>query len=385
MYLKPLVLKKLLGIFLLFHSSVVAAEMIQPSHMQVLQNGKEKDLSVAISKFKQAMKKQSNNSAGYYEIYQAYIEQIGVKRIREFLHEQNPACHGIAHSLGKVIAEKASDLNSGMRLCSDTCTYGCVHGVFKVYFSRLGEDYQIHNHTHKTHKPMSLNNSAIQQFSQDVNLACEHSEAIVEDFFKGNCAHGVGHAVAKISDNAKQASALCKVFAQAVMQYYCETGVFMELASFLKAEVYKDETRRSQKTKLALPYCEENSFYPSACLRFLLPRNRSLGQITRYGSICAQQNQKMKQHCFNAMGYHSRTYVAKNPEEMRYVCSLANSAGAQQACISGLAFMKKGQRFRGDIQQACVHLHSEAFVTLCRSQSKHYYYDLANQNFAEIL
>jgi len=74
----------------------------------------------------------------YYKIYKMFIPKLGVKHIGDFLESESHSCHGVAHSLGRVVGETLSDLNTGMQVCGSICTYACVHGVYKVYFTKLG-------------------------------------------------------------------------------------------------------------------------------------------------------------------------------------------------------------------------------------------------------
>lgn len=336
-----------------------------------------------------------------YQLYKAYVDKLGVQRISNFLEKDSMSCHGVAHGLGRLIAERVEELNIGMGICASTCTYACLHGVFKAYFSNLGKDYGHHgghesathnnDEGHEQHRKVEVNqfqvsftNKEFEKFSADVNKACDESDAIVAGFYQGNCAHGVGHAIGRLAQDTALANKYCKLFAGIDMQFYCETGVFMEYANKLQTELYVGKLKRSEKIKIALEYCNKNSFYPSACLRFLLPRNKSLGQISRFSYLCARQNIRMKNHCYNAMGYYSRKYVANNPEEFPYVCGLKNKE-EQDACISGVSLMKKDQRYREQIKTACSDLEKMSQREFCDKQVSTFYYKLDNAYLITLL
>lgn len=348
--------------------------------------------------FADAMQSKHRTGLNNYQIYEKYLDKIGVNRIAKYLHAEDKSCHGVAHDLGKVIGEKVSDLKTGMQICRDTCTYACLHGVFGVYFYKLGKNYDNDSHAnhdmsgghhghhamHAEAKPVELTGEELEKFSESVNEACADSGAIVEDFFRGNCAHGVGHAMGKIATKIKLSTEYCQLFDSATMQYYCETGVFMELGGQVKMDLFEGKTARSEKIAAALDYCGENSRHPSSCLRFLLPRNKSLGQITRYATLCSKREGRLRQHCFNALGYHSRTYIAKNPNEIEYTCVLAKGDD-RTACISGITFMKKGQRYRNNIVEACSTLNDKNDKKICNEQVNHFYYDVTNKTMADII
>jgi len=385
----------LLSAILAFTGNVLSANKTSSAStdnsQQLLANGKLTGAAreKAAKSFRDKYKNRKKYKLSLYSIYKEYAPLIGVKQIGAHLDKKNPSCHGVAHALGKVIGEAESDLNVGMQLCGNTCTYACVHGVYKVYFTKLGKDY--HNHKpgqhshHKTMTRVKLDKKELKKFATDVNNACKNSKSVVEDFFKGNCAHGVGHAMAKITGGTRNATNYCKEFPDKAMRYYCETGVFMELSGGIRHRLFKGTKRRSEQITLALDFCSTKSNYPSACLRFLLSRNKSLGQIARFAVLCNKQKPHLRRHCFNAMGFYSRTYLAHNPRELQFSCSLGKTAIDNKACISGAAYMKKDQSRRKDIEVACRYAGSKENTKFCLQQLDTFYYRINNKLLNVIL
>ena len=346
-----------------------------------------------VKKFAHEYHQHIEEELGFRLLYEQYIESIGVQNIANVLETEY--CHGEAHSLGKIIAARVADLKTGMKICGDTCTYGCLHGLFQVYFHQLGRDYHEHNQHSGKHPPhemeadkkgthVVLTDAELAQLSRDANKACKESHSIVEGFFQGNCAHGIGHALGKLGNKAVLSKSYCKIFPHPDLQYYCETGVFMELSSQLEDNLFADAETRSEDIRIALTYCHQESNYPSSCLRFLLLDNNNLGHITRYAYFCAKQGGLMRTHCFNSLGFHSREYVAHNPSEIVYTCSMGDMED-QDACISGLALMKKGHEYREKIKSACLLLENDAQKEFCGNQVSKYYYQLGNDYFSGLL
>ena len=381
-------------IIALIHSATVMAD--EPPYHNLI-NGEltgevaEKE----VMKFAREFKQHTEGGERLLPLYERYIDKIGVKSIATVLETDSLSCHGVAHSLGRIIGTRVEDLKAGMKICGSTCTYACLHALFQVYFNKLGKDYHEHSEHHDNHQTHEMHvdntenqviftDSELKQFSRDANIACKKSDSIVDGFFQGNCAHGIGHALAKLGDNAVLANSYCKIFRHPDMQYYCETGVFMELGSQLEDTLFADTRKRSEEIRIALSYCSKESNYPASCLRFLLPRNNSLGHITRYAFFCTKQRGLMKAHCFNSLGFHSRTYVAKNPSEIVYTCSMGDMKD-QAACISGIALMKKGQRHREKIKSACLLLDSDIQKKFCGDQVSKYYYHLENDYFSRLM
>jgi len=318
-------------------------------------------------------------------VYDKYLDSIGVKRIADYLEKDDPSCHGVAHTLGKAIFQRLEKLDSSMAACSSTCTYACLHGVFKVYFDKLGKSYHEHDMKKSAHKKtIVFTQSELEAFSREINTVCDKSNSMVEGFYSGNCAHGVGHAMATLAGKPALATIYCAIFPSIEMKYYCETGVFMEMASKIKNQIYTSNLRRSEKVAAAVKYCTKQSHFPSACLRFIAPSNKSLGQITRFAKQCMVMNGKARLHCFNALGYHSRSYIAKNLNEIAYTCIIGDESD-KKACISGVSLMKKGHRFQKKIQQGCSLLNGPDEKMVCKDQIGQYYYQLDNQYFKNIL
>jgi len=191
--------------------------------------------------------------------------------------------------------------------------------------------------------------------------------------------------MAKISDDTRTATNYCKEFSGKAMRYYCETGVFMELRGSISRRLFKGTKRRSEDIALALDYCGTKSNYPSACLRFLLLRNKTLGQIARFASLCNKQTAHLRRHCFNAMGFFSRTYLSKHPRELQFACALGKTKIDNQACISGAAYIKKDQSRRKDIEIACKYAGTTKKTRFCLKQLDTFYYNIDNKLLNVIL
>jgi hypothetical protein len=312
-------------------------------------------------------------------IFRHFIDDLGVKTIGDYFEQEDPSCHGVAHDLGKVVGERVPDLATGMQVCGSTCTYACVHGVFKVYFSRLGKEYHAHDsHESASHyKRVVLSNVDLDNFGREVNNACSKSETVVPDFFRGNCAHGVGHAMAMLASTVRLATEYCRVFEGKMMRYYCETGVFMEKAGAIDRQYFTTAPGRMQRIDQVLQYCFANSDTPSACMRFLLSRIRGLDEAKAFASRCDEESGALRRGCFNALGFVARSYVAGKPEHLESVCGIGDNLD-QHACISGVAFMKKGQRHRSAIEAACHQVFDKAMRQACHKQLTVYYYETGN-------
>lgn len=346
--------------------------------------------------FIREMNKSKKHRKSDYWIYNEFVDDIGTIRIKKYLQAVDPACHGVSHALGKVIGEREPELYKGMQICGDTCTYGCIHGVFKVYFNKLGKEYHSQKHQHssntsnkmqmsKHEKKAGLSKKELADFAKDVNKACAKPISVVKDFFRGNCAHGVGHAMGMLAPNVKAATQYCKVFSEKTMQYYCETGVFMEMAGMIKKQLFPSKTSRKAQLAKSIDFCSGVSETPSACLRFLVWPNNLFSHVENFARLCDEKTGSARRGCFNALGFSSRHYLSASPALINQVCAEFPDKEDKKACVSGVAYMKKGNKFRDAIKTSCTYLSDEGLKQACLGEVNQYYYKLDNKLFEALL
>src|SRR2546422_39164 len=79
--------------------------------------------------------KLSTASQPFRPLYEAYLDRIGANGILDGIEQLWPLCHDAAHDLGKLIHEKVRNVGAGLKVCSDRCNSGCMHGVLMGAFS----------------------------------------------------------------------------------------------------------------------------------------------------------------------------------------------------------------------------------------------------------
>lgn len=327
-----------------------------------------------------AMEAPKKERRSYEDIYREFMEDLGVTHIADWLEQRNPFCHGEGHALGHVVAERVSDLGTAMAVCGDSCTYACIHGAFKKYFMR---EAGIIDHQHDT--PPAVQpwtqpvRSPTERIAADVNAACREDSLVVRDFFRGNCAHGVGHALGMLAQpTVKTATDYCEVFDEISLRYYCETGVFMELRDQIEEDLFPKRIARADEMKAAVDYCVKNSTTPSSCMRFIVKKPRDLAEIGALGDACATLGGKPRRGCFNGLGFLSRDYTAAHPQDIGRVCSRGD-LNDQMLCVSGLTFIRKDHERKEEIVQACRYLARPDLQALCVDQTNRHYYQVDNR------
>lgn len=295
-------------------------------------------------------------------LFATFLDEIGVGRLIDTIEGESHACHGGLHALGAVLIDRTDDIRVSMMLCGDACTYACVHGAIERHLSNTLKK-----------EPAAPG----ERIGGEVLSLCREGENVLSDFFPGNCAHAVGHAFANFSVDLAAAKARCSIFPDQERRYYCESGVFMERRPALAGELFQGESSRARKGKIALRFCLRNTEWPSACLRFLLEPAERPAEIDAVRADCARLDGKSRRGCFHTVGYISRAYVASRPEEINRVCPPGDPTD-QTLCLSGLAFMKKGHRLKGDLARSCGYLADLKMKAICDDQHRRFYYQVDN-------
>lgn len=308
-------------------------------------------------------------------IFREFIDDLGVMRIIGYFEEKEPRCHSVLHTFGSVIQERVDDLETSLALCQDTCTYACIHGVLKTHFSRIAmEDKNLPEMTaKKSGEQLSAN---MKKIKEDVIHLCREDSKQVKDFFRGNCAHAIGHAFGKVAQRVKKAEEYCGFFEEPGMQYYCHTGVFMEFKGMMRKDLYKGKKTPRATLEAVVDFCINQTKWPSACMRFILPE-LNLEEGNFIAPKCASLKGKDRLACFNGLGHTVRFYVSVNPKEINKACTYGGIAD-REICVSGIFFTKKNLPGKENLVKVCQYMKDEKFRTLCLDQSKRYYYQLDN-------
>jgi len=261
---------------------------------------------------KNELKEYDSTGVGRKEVYEQYIDSLGVNGILAVLNEINPTCHDEAHDLGKIVFAKLKSIAPALQACNDGCYSGCMHGVMMETFSNADVSTE------------SLK-SILPEFCFDKNIASHNKP--------GDCAHGVGHALMFLSgydiDNAVNS---CSYFGNKAMEYYCATGTYMEYTNVYEAE--------DAQSKPEFYPCDTNKF-PAACFRYKMnPAMKRLSEKFGAGAIeimakkCLELEGSNRLGCFHGFGNAHVTAIHYGVVSIGYVCSLGTEDD-QKICIEG--------------------------------------------------
>jgi len=298
-------------------------------------------------------------------LYQAFLPRIGANGLREGIQKVFPLCHAEAHDLGKVIFAKLQDVGASLQSCADACTSGCMHGVLMEFFGASGsKEGSAHQHTQLTAADVG---GRIPTF-------CESPE-VTRMYRRGDCAHGVGHAVMFLSNyDIAAAIDLCERFPTHPLRYYCATGAYMEYV--------QTRSRTDYPAHGGLYPCEKAP-YPAACFRYLMT-NTTLQEYFRGGTLekvdrqCAGLEGKYRLGCFHGIGFAHLEAVARGKATVADTCGFG-SREDQAVCIEGV-MERLGRLSATTAAERCEPL-ADWRSSVCRAAAAREMYDL-DKSFA---
>jgi hypothetical protein len=240
-----------------------------------------------------------------------------------------PTCHWEGHPLGMVIYARLRSLGPSLLTCQDGCNSGCMHGVIMEAF---GEAFK----EPFTGKPRQAGAGAASPYDQArtlderIRLICEEP-GVARLYKKGDCSHGVGHALMTLADyEIGPAVGRCGFFESDAMQYYCATGAYMEYVTHY-------DGRDSQGRSLFYP-CDSGD-YPAACFRYkmvhVLRRHYNAdGRLEELVDRCRALEGKFRLGCFHGIGNAHMGALVRGRMGLAEVCG-AGSDQEQYVCIDG--------------------------------------------------
>lgn len=241
------------------------------------------------------------------QIFAKYLDTLGTQGILDVLEERNTYCHNEAHELGRAVYARFKDLGKSLSECGSRCTSACLHGVLKEAFG----------------------NATIEEVRPRLATVC--TEGAMNDIRRpGNCAHGMGHALMLILNNDVEKSVDgCKGFNDSAMEYYCVTGIYMELF---------DRAPEWDAKGAALLYpCDTYTRFPAACYRYQGARllRKLGGDREKLAETCRSLPASQRPGCFHGFGFANLPEVSKKPELMAGLCP-DSPAEDQTMCIEGV-------------------------------------------------
>jgi hypothetical protein len=244
------------------------------------------------------------------EIIEKYYGLIGPENMLAVI-EGDSYCHIKGHNIGFVIFKQTGDVERSMRICSDKCTSGCLHGVINALFS----EQAANKNAREVHTNLSNIKPVIKEVCATAGKTSKKGAAV--------CPHGIGHALFAMSEyDPGKASDYCLEFEAENEKFDCANGVFME---------YFSNKTSGENNGI----CSENVF-PTACYRykfFYLTRQNDSGIVAE--ECLGEQDEKVRWGCFNGLGFAFAQKVRKGEVDIKNICSGPLPAD-RQGCLEGV-------------------------------------------------
>jgi hypothetical protein len=242
------------------------------------------------------------------QVYEKYLETpLGTQGILDVLEARNAFCHDEAHELGRAVYAHFKDVGKALGECGSRCSSACLHGVLKEAFGT----------------------STLDQVRPQLATICTQG-AMADIRRPGNCAHGMGHALMMVSSNdVNKAIDGCAGFNNPAMEYYCVTGVYMEL--------FNQAADWAGKSQSPFYPCDTYTRFPAACYRYQTTRMLAAlgGDRGKLADLCRSLPADQRRGCFHGVGFTAMAAVAKQPESIATVCP-DQPAEEQTLCVEGL-------------------------------------------------
>ena len=264
--------------------------------------------------FIQGLRRVGKNNRQLVEIS---LPVIGANGALDGIERVWPKCHSQAHDLGKVIFAHVRDVGMGLRICSDRCNSGCMHGVLMEALTTIGKAS-----TH--HMDLAVIGPAIKDL-------CQNNPVMTASYSPGDCAHGVGHALMNLSGyKIPEAINACQENESHALEYYCASGAYME---YMAGRDPQDAT-----TKSILYPCDQY-IYPAACARYkmvhVVRRHYEAGRTTKeLRTLCSSFTGAVRRGCFHGLGNAHMELIAAGKIDIRPVCLGLDKVEAI-VCIDG--------------------------------------------------
>src|SRR5262249_15575286 len=117
-------------------------------------------------------------------IIEKYSQDVPYKTMANLLDVQNKLCHSEAHPLGRVIFRDTQSVSESLRMCGNTCSFGCFHGVLMEMFGAKSDYFGASVDDAQTEK------EALQNISKAADTFCLRSD-IKNIIWPVECVHGL--------------------------------------------------------------------------------------------------------------------------------------------------------------------------------------------------
>jgi hypothetical protein len=237
-----------------------------------------------------------------------YIKHIVVDRRESFGKAGETQCHDIAHVVGEIVGASDGTVSPLLKGCSDTCGYGCAHGVI---VGKLRSNPNAFSH---------------------LDTFCRQPGAAKADDIV--CHHGIGHGLAEIKGyNFQAALGECEKFSTVESQDECASGVMMEIFDS-PIEPLRAQGVPRDATELCF---SSSGRFAERCIDFFAARTYEHTQnMIAALVLCEALSPVQKTSCVVSIG--TDVYETKRSDAPKIVASCKEAGQERWSCIKGALY-----------------------------------------------
>ncbi len=244
----------------------------------------------------------------------AFVKRYGPAATVRILSENEQRagvdCHQRAHVMGRLAYEQFGAI--AFSLSGHECHSGGYHGATEAFFRDRGTS----------------------QLQSDIGVVCS---AGLNDFFRHQCVHGIGHGLmAWTSYELFDALELCDLLEAVSDQQSCFSGVFMEnVGGGLSGSMGHFTEFLSDDPHFPCNILDDRYVVP--CYFFQSSRMIQVfgGDFERLAAACAEAPAVAHAVCFGSMGRDVGGVTRGDPERAIRLCSYAEVPANRLDCLDG--------------------------------------------------
>ena len=140
-------------------------------------------LDSAVYRFEEQLLTANSMKKDLKPVYEVYLEKLGVELIVNRVEKTFPHCHNVLHTLGMLIQDRTNSLQDSFALCQDGCSYACLHGVLKAYFS--SKRFRERDSLGEVRLTVTPASETFHRLSHEVVDLCREDSVSIKDFSRG--------------------------------------------------------------------------------------------------------------------------------------------------------------------------------------------------------
>jgi hypothetical protein len=273
-----------------------------------------RERAMFVEQYTEAPFEKKGRIAEYFSAFISYPEMV------DALQKADQVCHSEAHPLGRAVYRKTNSLDESLKICGNSCSDGCSHGVLMEMFSSDSDYFNG--------RGGDAPSSMLQALAEDGDALCRNG-VVASGIFPRQCFHGMGHVMMYMAgyDLAKAVNG-CDAL-NAAYSVHCRSGAFME---------FMGNDRADSKREVDPYYpCDIFPQYARGCYFFRANAILKAHGLPESLELCRKLTKDDAHACIHGLGaalfYFDQSIVKENGG-IEKACSM-NDPAELDLCVEG--------------------------------------------------